>query len=136
LSRTVELDLTPSAHVQLLQEASRAYPLEACGALLGSVNRVIGLHPFTNRSTDPENSFTVDPVELEPLLRGEANGGVPVLGFYHSHPDDRPFPSSRDLVDAWSDYWYVIVGVDQGIAGPPFAWRGDNVSRKLVGLDG
>lgn len=136
MSRAPELDLTPTAYAQFLEEASKAYPLEACGALLGSANRVISLHPFANRASDPGDSFTVDPADLEPLLRGEANGGVHVLGFYHSHPDARPFPSSRDLSDAWSGYWYLIVEVHMGITGRTCAWQADQVSREMVGLGG
>ncbi len=121
-----DLSLTPVVRARLLREAAAAYPLEACGALLGSADEVSGVHPLPNRAPDPTEAFVIDPAELEPLLRREADGGLPVLGFYHSHPDNEPVPSTRDLEDAWPGYWYVIVGVDRGLGGPPMAWKIDS----------
>jgi len=129
LSRRIDLDLTPAARAELFHEAVQAYPLEACGALLGSADRVEGLHPLANLAQDPGNSFAIQPAELEPLLRGEADGGLTVLGFYHSHPDSDPVPSARDLDMAWPGYWYVIVGVDRGVTGPLYTWRADRMER-------
>ncbi len=123
MSQATDLHLTPTARARLLHEASQAYPAEACGALLGSADCVVGLHPLTNRALNPRDSFEIDPVELEPLLRGEADGGLPLLGFYHSHPNSGPIPSTRDLDEAWPGYWYVIVGVRRGVAGTLRAWR-------------
>ena len=125
MSQLVRLTLSPVAQVQLSREASNAYPLETCGALLGSADHVTRLHPLANRAADPRSGFVIDPVELEPLLRGEADGGLPVLGFYHSHPDNTCLPSRRDLEGAWPGYWNVIIGVDQGVAGLPHAWQAE-----------
>lgn len=136
MRHSADLSLAPIARAQLLREVALAYPLEACGALLGSGGRVVGVHPLPNRAPDPGNSFTIDPVELEPLLRREADGGLPVLGFYHSHPDSEPVPSTRDLAVAWSGYWYVIVAVHRGATGPTCAWRVDRVPAGPVGLHG
>ena len=131
-----DLSLTPVARAQLLREVTLAYPLEACGALLGTRDRVVGLHPLANRASDPRDAFAIDAAELEPLLRREADGGGAVLGFYHSHPDSEPVPSTRDLNVAWPGYWYVIVGVNRGLAGSPRAWRVDHASAKRAGLRG
>ncbi len=136
MSQATDLHLTPTARARLLHEASQACPAEACGALLGSADRVVGLHPLTNRALDAQNSFEIDPVELEPLLRGETDGGLPVLGFYHSHPNSGPIPSTQDLDEAWPDYWYVIVGIRRGVAGTLRAWRTRDEFAGSVGSGG
>lgn len=120
-----DLVLKPAARRRLLEDVSRAYPSEACGALLGRADQVVGVHPLPNRSPDPRSSFTIAPDDLEPLLRGEADGEPAVIGFYHSHPDCDPGPSARDLEAAWPGYWYVVVGIERGRAGAPHAWRVD-----------
>ncbi len=45
----------------------------------------LSLTPFA-RAPDTGESFAIDPADLEPLLRREADRGLPVLGVYHSHP--------------------------------------------------
>lgn len=120
-----DLVLSPAAQSRLLKDVSLAYPAEACGALLGRANQVVGVHPLPNRSPDPRASFAIGPGDLEPLLRGEADGEPAVIGFYHSHPDCDPGPSARDIQAAWPAYWYVIVGIERGLVGPSRAWRID-----------
>ncbi len=120
-----DLVLTPVARRRLLEDVSRAYPAEACGALLGNADEVVGVHPLPNRSSDPTCAFAIGPGDLEPLLRGEADGEPAVIGFYHSHPDCDPDPSARDIRAAWPGYWYVVVGIDRGSVGASRAWRID-----------
>ncbi|MFQ5529318.1 MAG: Mov34/MPN/PAD-1 family protein [Gemmatimonadota bacterium] len=120
-----DLDLAAEARRRMLLDAARAYPSEACGALLGHGNRVSRVHPLPNRASEPRRSFAIEPRDLEPLLTREAEGGLPVIGFYHSHPDSEPRPSMRDLELALPGYWYVVVGIDHGVPGPPHAWRLD-----------
>lgn len=123
MNQPADLILTPAARAQLSREAAVAYPLEACGALLGSGDQAIAVHPLTNRALHRRDSFAIDPAELEPLLREEANGGLPVIGFYHSHPDSESVPSTQDLDGAWPGYWYVITGV----TGHTYTWRVDHL---------
>jgi len=48
---------------------------------------------------------------------------VPVVGFYHSHPDDRAVPSKYDLDHAWPTYSYVVVSVEKGQAVDLRSWE-------------
>jgi len=118
-----DLVLTDSARRLLHEDAAREYPQEACGALLGSADRVVEVHPLPNRAPHPRVSFAIEPCDLEPLLTAEAGGGLAVIGFYHSHPDSEPRPSKRDLAAALPGYWYLVVGVDRGVSGRFHAWR-------------
>jgi proteasome lid subunit RPN8/RPN11 len=91
--------------------------------MLGKGNRVTGIRPLPNQSSEAERSYEIAPSDLESLLREEAIGGPSVIGFYHSHPDADPRPSVLDRGRAWPKYWYVIVGVEQGAATSHCTWR-------------
>lgn len=60
-----------------------------------------------------ENRFLIPP---EAFLRAEKKAreeGYELLGFYHSHPDHPPRPSSYDLEYAWPTYSYLILSVEE-----------------------
>src|SRR5438067_13835430 len=62
------------------------------------------------------NRFLIRPDEL---MRGEKyarDKGLDVVGFYHSHPDDRAVPSQYDLEHAWPTYSYIVMSVEKGRA--------------------
>lgn len=123
MNRTPDLRIAPGARKRLRQAAEDAYPLEACGALLGDDGLVTGIHPLPNRATRPDREYLIAPAELEPLMRTDTDGAEAVLGFYHSHPDSRPTVSVADVARAWPGYWYVIVGVRSGVATSEATWR-------------
>lgn len=123
MNRAPDLRFAPGARRRLRQAAEAAYPLEACGALLGDDGLVTGIHPLPNRATRPDLEYRIAPAELEPLMRAEGDGGGTVLGFYHSHPDSGPAASAADVARAWPGYWYVIVGVRDGVATSEATWR-------------
>ena len=123
MNRVADLQLTAGVRRDLRRAAEAAYPLEACGALLGAGARVTDIRPLPNRSSEADRSYEISPSDLEPLLRDDVSGGPSVIGFYHSHPDADTQPSSRDQELAWPDYWYLIVGVDDGVATSHSSWR-------------
>jgi proteasome lid subunit RPN8/RPN11 len=117
------------------RHASRDYPSECCGMLLGSdegdSKRVSEVAPLPNLRHDParaqefvplenpgreteRNRYLIDPGDQ---LRAEKDArarGLTVLGYYHSHPDHPSRPSEYDREHAWPWYSYVIVAVEQG----------------------
>ncbi len=105
------------------------YPLECCGALLGSEvatdqRRVSEAWPLTNAAAaTPERRFSVAPADYRRAeARAAASGGA-LLGFYHSHPDAPARPSSEDLAHAWPNLAYVIVSIERGQPGEMSCWR-------------
>ena len=59
-------------------------------------------------------------------MRGETYArekGLDVVGFYHSHPDDRAVPSKYDLDHAWPTYSYVVIAVTKGHATDLRSWE-------------
>ncbi len=106
------------------------YPHECCGLLLGlfseNGSKVCSeTYPISNAREEEakRNRFLIRPEEL---MRGEkyaSSKSLDVIGFYHSHPDDRAVPSAYDLDHAWPLYSYIIVSVRSGRAEDLFSWE-------------
>lgn len=118
-------------HISGIREhAERDYPFECCGLLLGRFENdgrkvVVEIYPISNAREEEakRNRFLIRPEEL---LRGETyarENGLDVVGFYHSHPDDRAVPSQYDLEHAWPTYSYVVVAVEKGQASDLRSWE-------------
>src|SRR5712692_5733321 len=112
------------------QHGERDYPHECCGLLLGRFaidgNKIVSeTYPISNAREEEakRNRFLIRPEEL---MRGEKYArekGVDVVGFYHSHPDDRAVPSKYDLDHAWPTYSYIVVAVEKGQAADLRSWE-------------
>ena len=116
---------------EIAAHSERDYPYECCGLLLGSLSGDEGAkvcsetYPISNAREEEakRNRFLIRPEEL---MRGEkyaASKGLDVIGFYHSHPDDRAVPSAYDLDHAWPLYSYIVVSVKSGRAEDLFSWE-------------
>src|SRR5947209_10802960 len=107
----------------------RDYPFECCGLMLGRFEdgrkRVLETYPISNAREEEakRNRFLIRPEEL---MRGEKyarENNLDVVGFYHSHPDDRAVPSKYDLDHAWPSYSYIVVAVEKGRAADLRSWE-------------
>lgn len=102
----------------LVRHCESDYPREACGALLAAPaldrDLVTRIEPLRNVACDPLRAFEAEPAAVYSLLLFERRGAFRVLGFYHSHPDANPDPSTRDLALAWPAYWHLIATVRAG----------------------
>ena len=115
---------------EMRRHGERDYPFECCGLMLGRFENagqkiVIETYPISNAREDvaKRNRFLIRPDEL---MRGEKYArekGFDVVGFYHSHPDDRAVPSKYDLDHAWPTYSYVVVAVTKGLATDLRSWE-------------
>jgi proteasome lid subunit RPN8/RPN11 len=79
-----------------------------------------------------ENSFTktrrywIDPQEMLAGQQYARDRQLDIIGIYHSHPDYPAVPSECDRACAWSQYSYMIVSVQQGIAQDLLCWSLDD----------
>ncbi len=115
---------------EMRQHGERDYPFECCGLMLGRFENdgrkiVTETYPISNAREEAakRNRFLIGPEEL---LRGEKYArekALDVVGFYHSHPDDRAVPSQYDLEHAWPTYSYVVVSVAKGQAVDLRSWE-------------
>lgn len=115
-------------HAEAIRTHGRcAYPEECCGVLLGSdggtAPRVEVVRELSNVHDDERRRrFLIDPRDYLAAEREARERGLVVLGFYHSHPDHPPEPSTFDRVHAWPNLHYVIVGVAAGEPGEITSW--------------
>ncbi len=115
--------LPPPLLKQIVDASEAAYPEECCGLIVGRFQApdqalATRLAVSDNVSTnDRRQRFEIDPrvrLRVEMEVRG---GSERVIGVYHSHPDHRAQPSSRDLSMAFEpDLIWIIASVMDGQA--------------------
>ena len=123
------IELEEQQLTEMREHAQRDYPFECCGLMLGRFadgRKVMAqTYPISNAREEEakRNRFLIRPEEL---MRGEKyarENGFEVVGFYHSHPDDRAVPSQYDLEHAWPTYSYIVVSVEKGQAVDLRSWE-------------
>ncbi len=109
------ITIARQAHALMLSAASAAHPLEACGLLLGTGDRVMEARHATNLAPDPERHFEIDPAALIAAHRAARDGGPTVVGYFHSHPNGLARPSATDRQSAARDGRVWIIVADDAI---------------------
>ena len=114
---------------EIRAHGERDYPFECCGLLIGRFDGdskvVVETYAISNAREEAakRNRFLIRPEEL---MRGEKYARekrLDVVGFYHSHPDDRAVPSKYDLDHAWPSYSYIVVAVEKRHAADLRSWE-------------
>jgi proteasome lid subunit RPN8/RPN11 len=123
------ITITAQQLEEIRQHGERDYPFECCGLMLGRFvdgrKQVLETYPISNAREEEakRNRFLIRPEEL---MRGEKYArekALDVVGFYHSHPDDRAVPSQYDLEHAWPTYSYIVVAVENAKAADLRSWE-------------
>lgn len=124
------LHLSSSDWRQLLDWAESAGDLECCGILRGEGDRVSAVELARNVAADPARHFEIDPAKLISAGKDARSGGIPVLGFFHSHPNGAAAPSPTDVAKAAPDghIWLIIAG------GTITAWQPVVASARVTGF--
>jgi proteasome lid subunit RPN8/RPN11 len=151
------LQLSAPQLQRLIAHATRTYPEECCGLLLGVNARphkqVLKIWETLNAWTpevgaelnaiipklgtgkrDPYGSgkaerFWIDPQALMNAQRYARDQQMNVLGIYHSHPDHPAVPSESDRLLAWSVYSYLILSVQAGAIADYRSWTLDETQQ-------
>ena len=106
----MDLVLAPGILEDVIRCAREAYPLEACGLLVGR-NTGDRFIPITNISSQA-NEYEMDPAELIAALRSLRETGERLLGIFHSHPHGPAEPSETDVERAYyPDAAHLIVSL-------------------------
>lgn len=116
------LKLTNEIHEKIKAHGAASYPYEGCGLLLGQAengdNVVTAIQPMANVWPIEEEKpirFRIDPKAWQQAELDAMMNGLDVIGVFHSHPDDMPVASPRDLAWAsWPGYSYIITQVLKG----------------------
>lgn len=109
----MRLEIFSTAAEQIRGHARRDHPREACGLLLGRDHRIEEAVAAANVAARPDREFEIDPAVLLRCHREARDGGLAVLGWYHSHPNGLPEPSSMDVARADEDGKVWLIVADQ-----------------------
>jgi proteasome lid subunit RPN8/RPN11 len=106
-----------SIYRELLDQARKQAPIEACGILGGRGDRVEVFHPMTNTDHSADH-FLMEPAEQFKVVKSLRAAGQRVLAIHHSHPASPSRPSAEDIRLALTpDVLYTILSL-QGPANP------------------
>ncbi len=143
------IELTSSVLAAMREHGAKTYPDECCGLLLGHVQKehrvATEVWPVPNAWTEAiqlstdgvihslRDRFYIPPQAYLQAQRDAMRRGLDIVGCYHSHPDDRAWPSERDRVGAAGvgggpDFSFVVLSV---VAGVP-----EGIASALLSSDG
>lgn len=100
---------------QILKHAIEGLPNEACGLLGGRINEDIKIidkiYLMENTDKSPEH-FSMNPKEQFSAIKDMRNGGLIMIGNFHSHPESPSRPSKEDKRLAFDkDLSYFILSL-------------------------
>ena len=87
-------------------------PRECCGMLIGAAGRIVE-HVRATNLAEGTTRFLIDPQDHIRALRAARARGLDVVGFYHSHPRSRAYPSPTDVAECgYAGVLHLIAGRD------------------------
>lgn len=91
------LELSRQVWLEILAEAWRVYPLEACGVLSATdIDAPIAAFAPISNAADSSRVFTLDPLQFDKADRAAEKAGLQIVGVVHSHTHTVAFPSPTD----------------------------------------
>ncbi len=140
----VAIKLLPE-HIQIIyNHGESTYPEECCGIILGTMNdnekTVVEVWQTENvwgketagdfleveTVTDKRRRYAIAPLDMLKAQKAARESQLNIVGFFHSHPDYPAIPSECDRANAWQEYSYIIISVQQGKAGDIRSWYLDD----------
>lgn len=117
--------------------AERDYPHECGGMLIGKFEAdkktVLETFPLENAREEEarHNRVLILPKDVLRAERYAREKKLDVVGYYHSHPDDRAVPSQYDLDHALPVWSYVIASVVKSKVVDIRSWEMENDRSKF-----
>ena len=81
----LKLEIPTNIFQQMTAQAKELAPIEACGILAGSNERVEKLYKMTNVDNSSTH-FMMEPKEQFTTVKDIRSAGLEILAIYHSHP--------------------------------------------------
>ncbi len=111
------------------RHAVEVQPRECCGILVGEparkgevwIRRVVAAE--NTRGDRPADRYSIHPRTLLAAHQEARAQGLEVLGYYHSHPEGRAWPSPVDRRAAWPEVSYLILSLACGQVVDRRSWR-------------
>jgi proteasome lid subunit RPN8/RPN11 len=89
--------LIPKAiHDDMCAHAREGFPLEVCGILGGTNDKVSAIYRMTNTDASNEH-FMMEPREQFAVIKELRARELEMLAIYHSHPETPARPSEEDI---------------------------------------
>ena len=105
------LKITKSCYEEMIRDAKRGLPNEACGLLSGKAEMVTTFISMKNMDQSPL-SYLMDPKEQFQVMKQIRARGEKMLGVYHSHVASQAYPSAKDVSFAfYPEVHYAIVSL-------------------------
>ena len=96
---------------EIVEQARRLAPIEACGILGGRGDRIEVFHPMTNTDNSTDH-FLMAPGEQFRIVKTLRAAGQRILAIHHSHPASPARPSVEDIRLALTpDVLYTILSL-------------------------
>ena len=131
------IQITETVATKISEHAERDYPHECGGMLIGRFEEgkktVTEIFPLENAREEEarHNRVLILPKDVLRAERYAREKRLDVVGYYHSHPDDRAVPSQYDLDHALPVWSYVIASVIEGKAVDIRSWEMENDRSKF-----
>lgn len=122
---------------EITAHAVRDYPDECGGMLIGKFEEgkktVIETFPLENAREEEvrHDRIWILPTDVLRAERYACEKKLEVVGYYHSHPDDRAVPSQYDLDHALPVWSYLIASVIEGKISDIRSWQMENDRSKF-----
>jgi proteasome lid subunit RPN8/RPN11 len=114
---------------EIKSHGESTYPNECGGMLIGrfedgGAKTIVETFPLENSSEENQrNRVLLLPKDVLRAEKYARENKLDVIGYYHSHPDDRAVPSQYDLDHALPVWSYIIVSVLEGKAVDVRSWE-------------
>jgi proteasome lid subunit RPN8/RPN11 len=131
------IELCQKSIEAITAHAERDYPYECGGMLIGKFDAdkktVIETFPLENAREEEarHNRVLILPTDVLKAERYAREKKLDVVGYYHSHPDDKAVPSQYDLDHALPVWSYVIASVVKGKTVDIRSWEMENDRSKF-----
>ena len=122
---------------EIKSHGESTYPNECGGMLIGrfedgGAKTIVETFPLENSSEENQrNRVLLLPKDVLRAEKYARENKLDVIGYYHSHPDDRAVPSQYDLDHALPVWSYIIVSVLEGKAVDVRSWEMENDRSKF-----
>ncbi len=125
------LEITKTLFDEIRAHGAAAYPYEGCGLLLGRIEEgvkvVTAVRPLPNVWPDKEEKrirFRIAEDDWRDVEMDAMTDDLDVIGVFHSHPDNPPVASPRDLAwAAWPGYSYLITEINRRQPESSLSWQ-------------
>ena len=109
--------ISRQALAEVHEHAGEGYPNEICGILIAVRGSDVVTLSRRVRNTVVERArdrYEMDPRDQIRIQRECDEGGLEILGYYHTHPDHPAMASATDATRSWAGPVYVIVSCVKG----------------------